>query len=213
MMFLNKMMKEKNMTRADLSRASSVPESTLRDILNGKTEFFRCEVLTVSCIADALDTTVEDLLASYWDEQFDGEGEKDTMKMERHDNSSMIDFYVMVNHTMHKLHASGDLGFINALWKDHWIERFYDAGFYRSAFFLLGLITYLSRRNGKKLKPRYDALRSECLDQPVYSLRTLEEADNTHELSKAKANTESHAIPELACFNIYMTEEDITPQV
>ena len=35
-MYLKKLMKEQHMTRSDLSQASGIPESTLRDILNGK---------------------------------------------------------------------------------------------------------------------------------------------------------------------------------
>ena len=72
MMFLNELMKEKNMTRAELSRKSGVPESTLRDILSGKAQFDRCEVLTVACIAGALDTTIEELLGSHIDEALCG---------------------------------------------------------------------------------------------------------------------------------------------
>ena len=61
-MYLKELMKEKNMTRAGLSHASSIPESTLRDILNNKTQIDRCEAATLMCIADALDTTVEDTI-------------------------------------------------------------------------------------------------------------------------------------------------------
>ncbi len=211
MMFLNKLMKEKNMTPAELSCRSAIPESTLRDILSGKAQFDRCEALTVSCIASALDTTVEELLGSYFDEVFCGEEE--SPKKERHDNSSMLHFYVMVDCTMIKLRSCGDMGFVKAICEDHWIERFYAEGFYRSAFFLLGLVDHLCRLHGQKLVSRFDALREECLDQPVYSLRTMENGDDDDDLREAKECTEIHAVPELARFNIFMTEEDIAPSV
>ena len=35
MMFLNNLMNSRNLTRAELSASSHIPESTLRDILNG----------------------------------------------------------------------------------------------------------------------------------------------------------------------------------
>jgi DNA-binding Xre family transcriptional regulator len=211
MMFLNELMKEKNMTRADLSRISGIPESTLRDILSGKAQFDRCEVLTVACIADALGTTVEELLNCHIDEEFCGDGR--LPKPERHDRSSMLDFYVMVDCTLVKLGSCGDMGFVKAICKDYWIERFYYDGLYRCAFFLLGLIDYLCRLHGQKPVSRFDALRDECLDQPVYSLRTMQEGDEEDALYEAKNCTELNAVPELACFNIYMTKEDIAPLV
>ena len=211
MMFLNELMKKKNMTRADLSRKSSIPESTLRDILSGKAQFDRCEVLTVACIADALGTTVEELLGSHIDEELCG-GDH-LPKAERHDDSSMLDFYVMVDCTLIKLGSCGDMGFVKAICKDYWIERFYYDGLYRCAFFLLGLVDHLCRLHRQELVPRFDAFRDECLDRSVYSLRTLEEGDDEDALHEAKNCTEINAVPELACFNIYMTKEDIAPLV
>ena len=41
--------------------------------------------------------------------------------------------------------------------------------------------------------------------------RTIEEYDDPKELENAKAYAETYAIPELAAFNIFMTEEDISP--
>ena len=66
-MFLNELMDENDMSRAELSRISGVPESTLRDILNGKAQIDHCEAGTLMAIADALDTTVEEIVTNYWD--------------------------------------------------------------------------------------------------------------------------------------------------
>ena len=84
-------------------------------------------------------------------------------------------------------------------------------GFYREALFVLGLTDYLNRKLGKKTDPRFDAYRVYRLDNPVYSLSTIEEYDDPKELENAKAYAETYAIPELAAFNIFMTEEDISP--
>ena len=40
-----------------------------------------------------------------------------------------------------------------------------------------------------------------------------EEGDEEDALYEAKNSTELNAVPELACFNIYMTKEDIAPLV
>lgn len=209
-MYLNTLMEKKNISRAELSRRSCVPESTLRDILNGKARLDHCEALTVSCIAGVLGTTVEDLLINYWDEPLDEE--ENMVWPERHDDSSMLDFYMLVDSTMSKLSACGDMRFVKAICDDYWIERFYTAGFYRSAFFLLGLVDHLCKKHHKKLVSRFDAYRVECLDSSVYSLRTLEEGDCEEEDDEAQAYIETFAVPELARFNIFMTKEDITPE-
>ena len=50
-MYLNTLMEKKNISRAELSRRSCIPESTLRDILNGKARLDQCEA--VSKVLDA----------------------------------------------------------------------------------------------------------------------------------------------------------------
>ena len=129
----------------------SVPPSSVLGILplHGR--------LGLSCIAGVLGTTVEDLLINYWDEPLDEE--ENVVWRERHDDSSMLDFYMLVDSTMSKLSACGDMPFVKAICDDYWIERFYTAGFYRSAFFLLGLVDHLCKKHHKKLVSRFDAYR------------------------------------------------------
>ena len=50
-MFLNNLMNSRNLTRAELSASSNIPESTLRDILNGKAQLDRCEAVTLYNLA------------------------------------------------------------------------------------------------------------------------------------------------------------------
>ena len=164
MMYLKELMKEKNMTRADLSHASSIPESTLRDILNNKTQIDRCEAATLMCIADALDTTVEDILINNWEERMDDIAEP--RKKTLHDQNPLLDFYALVDNTLHKLGKCSETAFVR-------LDRgmFLDAGQYRFALFLLGLTDYLCRKNKLHLFSRFNDYRSRCLDQPVYSMR------------------------------------------
>ena len=51
MMYLNELMNACHMSRAELSARSNIPESTLRDILNGKAQLDRCEAATLYNIA------------------------------------------------------------------------------------------------------------------------------------------------------------------
>ena len=208
-MYLKELMKEKNMTRSDLSHASSIPESTLRDILNNKTQLDRCEAATLMCIADALDTTVEDILINYWDECMDDvtESKKKTL----HDQNPLLDFYALVDNTLHKLGKCSEIAFVHSVCECRWIEMFFDVGQYRFALFLLGLTDYLCRKNQLRLFSRFDDYRSRCLDQPVYSMRTLEESSDLSAYEKARKQAEANALPEFARFRICMTAADIAP--
>ena len=66
-MFLNNLMNARNLTRAELSASSHIPESTLRDILNGKAQLDRCAAVTLYNLAYALDVSAEDILEDYWE--------------------------------------------------------------------------------------------------------------------------------------------------
>ena len=208
-MYLKELMKEKNMTRAGLSHASSIPESTLRDILNNKTQLDRCEAATLMCIADALDTTVEDILINNWEERMDDIAEP--RKKTLHDQNPLLDFYALVDNTLHKLGKCSETAFVRSVCECRWIEMFFDVGQYRFALFLLGLTDFLCRKNQLRLFSRFNDYRSRCLDQPVYSMRTLEESSDLSAYEKARKHAEANALPEFARFRICMTAEDIAP--
>ena len=213
MMYLNELMAEKNMTRAELSRISCIPESTLRDILNGKAQIDRCEAGTLYNIADVLDTTVEEIISHYWDESlleddFDEEPEKKYV----HDSNTLLTFYTLVNAVIQALDTGNDFDFAFFITEERMIEKMYSTEYYREALFLLGLVDYVYRKYDIPKESRFDAYRNSCLDCPVYALSTLEEYDDPDVLEEAKLYAESFAIPELAAFNIFMTEEDISPE-
>lgn len=210
-MYLMNLMNKKCMTRADLSMMSGVPDSTLRDILSGKAQIDHCEAATIYGIADALGTTVEDVLDHYWDECLEDEDEEVWKKQPLHDGHTLLLFYSTVDKLVQLRQAVEDADLASCFSSEPFIDYFFDKGFYREAFFLLGITDYLNRKLGKKTEPRFDAYRVYRLDNPVYSLSTLEEYDDPEELKNAKANAEAYAIPELAAFNIFMTEEDISP--
>ena len=205
MMYLNELMNACHMSRAELSARSNIPESTLRDILNGKAQMDRCEAATLYNIAYALDVSVEDILEGYWDAL-----ERDApARIAVHDDSSLMNFYVLADSMLGRLRATGDLAFIDGIDQNGWIERLYQGREYRCALFLLGMLDYLCRENGVRQVARYDEYRKARLDGPVYALRTLNVNDDDGAFQRARTEAENSAIPELGRFGIYMTEEDI----
>lgn len=212
-MYLNDLMTEHNMSRAALSRISGVPDSTLRDILNGKAQLDRCEAGTLLNIADVLDTTVEEIILHYWDEEYDMEDAFDNEQKRNyvHDANSLLSFYRMVDAVILSREERHDFRMIFHIREENMVEKLYSMGHYREALFLLGIIDYFDKKFGMMKDDRFDAYRNSCLDRPVYALSTLEEYDDNEALNDAKAYAEAYAIPELAAFNIFMTEEDISP--
>lgn len=205
MMYLNELMNACHMSRAELSARSNIPESTLRDILNGKAQLDRCEAATLYNIAYALDVSVEDILEGYWDAL-----ERDApARISAHDENSLMNFYVLADSMLGRLRATGDLAFIDGIDQNGWIERMYQGREYRCALFLLGMMDYLCRKNGVRQVARYDEYRKARLDGPVYALRTLNVNDDDGAFQRARTEAENNAIPELGRFGIYMTEEDI----
>lgn len=205
MMYLNELMNARHMSRAELSARSNIPESTLRDILNGKAQLDRCEAATLYNIAYALDVSVEDILEGYWDAL-----ERDApARTSVHDDHSLMNFYVLADSMLGRLRATGDLTFIDGIDQNGWIERMYQGREYRCALFLLGMMDYLCRKNGVRQVARYDEYRKARLDGPVYALRTLNVNDDDGAFQRARTEAENNAIPELGRFGIYMTEEDI----
>lgn len=205
MMYLNELMNACHMSRAELSARSNIPESTLRDILNGKAQLDRCEAATLYNIAYALDVSVEDILEGYWNEL-----ERDApAHTSVHDENSLMNFYVLADSMLGRLRATDDLAFIDGIDQNEWIERLYQSGQYRCALFLLGMVDYLCRKNGIRQVARYDEYRKARLDRPVYALRTLNVNDDDGAFQRARTEAENNAIPELGRYGIYMTEEDI----
>ena len=205
MMYLNELMNDCHMSRAELSARSNIPESTLRDILNGKAQLDRCEAATLYNIAYALDVSVEDILEGYWDAL-----ERDApSRISVHDENSLMNFYVLADSMLGRLRATGDLAFIDGIDQNGWIERLYQGREYRCALFLLGMLDYLCRKNGVRQVARYDEYRKTRLDGPVYALRTLNVNDDDGAFQRARTEAENSAIPELGRYGIYMTEEDI----
>ena len=210
MTYLKELMEEQNMTREDLCRESGIPDSTLRHILNGESQIDHCEAGTLLSLAETLDTTVEDIVENYWLEVLESKMPRKTIV---HDNGSYMDFFLNVKGAIIRYSWASSLNYLNAIRDSHWIEQYAKCGSYRSALFLLGLSDYLCRKNGLEPDARYDCLRNLVLDRPLYSLRIMEKCDTAQSLERAKSRARNDAIPELARFNIFMSEKDIKAMV
>ena len=210
-MYLQKLMNERNMTRAELCKTSGVPDSTLRDILTGKVRLDRCKSGTLLRIANALETTTDSILEHFLaecPESYDS-GYNDSDPTYLHDNNSLLDFYVLVDLIVQGRAVIPDTDMIRFILSEDLVEKMFSVAHYREGLFLVGLVDYLTRKHGLPQNPRFDVYRKYALDYPVYSLDTLHEYDDTFALEEAKELAEDFAIPELGAYNIFMTEEDI----
>lgn len=192
MMFLNNLMNSRNLTRAELSASSNIPESTLRDILNGKAQLDRCEAVTLYNLAYALDVSVEDILEDYWEEL--ALGRTAHTRIPVHDDHSLMNFCVLADSMLGRLRATGDLAFIDGIDQNEWVERLYDDGQYRCALFLVGVMDYLCRKNGIWQIARYNEYRELRLDTPVYSLSTLNVNSGDGDFQRARNDAENNAM-------------------
>lgn len=61
-MYLNELLRQKNISRYRLSRDSGVPQTTITDICSGKTRIEKCSGDTLYKIAKTLDVTMESLI-------------------------------------------------------------------------------------------------------------------------------------------------------
>ena len=141
-MYLNELMNARQMSRTELSARSRVPESTLRDILSGKTQLDRCEAATLYDLAGALQVSIEDILENYWEEMNAPEASRPVVQ----DEGSLASFYMLTETFLEQLHAMGELAFVQGVYGGDWIRRFFNGRQYRCALFLLGLVIFCAGR-------------------------------------------------------------------
>ena len=212
MMYIKELMKKNNMTRAELSRRSGVPDSTLRDILNDTAQLDRCEVITLVCLASVLGTTVEEIMEHYWEDDDWNDEEDDDDKVTR-PNGQAVFFYVFATIVAADLTEDTPEGYLRFIQRDKWVERFYKDGSYDHALLLVGVSDYLCRKLHQSPVSEYDRYRNDRLEHPIYPLRLMDIDYDGEDYEAEKNDIMACAIPELARFNIFMTEEDIHPKV
>jgi transcriptional regulator with XRE-family HTH domain len=95
MMYLNTLLKEKNITVGQLSKISGVSLSTINDISSSKTSIEKCAVDTLFILAKTLNVIIYVLMGSGTDYRQSFEAFKSTICHQVH-NMGDIDFIIMV---------------------------------------------------------------------------------------------------------------------
>ena len=185
-MLINDELEEKKMTIYQLAKLSGVPYATLNDICHEKTKLTKCSAETVYKISQALDISMEDLLAPYLVKR-----------------SSFENFKSAV---CHRVKEEGDIDFMIGVIKKEYIPRYFKRKWYPECYYLLAMVDYLSRLNDFPLVSDYDDIRRHKLKKIIYpasilAIAAVEGNDN------ALRRSEKEAIPEFMRFNI--VENDI----
>ena len=185
-MLINDLLEEKNITKYRLSKESGVPQATINDICSGKAELEKCAAGTLYKIAKCLGTTVDAILESYVKEY-------------------RCDFETFKSNICHRVHDQGDIEFMLSTLEAGDIRILYEKKWYPEAFYLLGMLDYLSRLNDVPLCTNYNDIRSQRLSKPIYPTGVI----ITSEVLKSDEpykQAEKEAIPEFRRFNIIESE-------
>ena len=174
-------LKQKNMSVYRLAKMSEVPYSTVNDICTGKAQLEKCSAETIYRLAQALDVSMEELLAPCFLKRSSFENFKSTV--------------------CHRVKELGDIDFIAETLESREIRAYYDRKWYPESLYLLAMLDYISRENGIPLCDDYDDLRRCRLEKPIYpaSVRAISAAAKNDETIRRAAET---AIPEFKRFNI-----------
>jgi len=184
-MYINTLLKEKNMTKYMLSKKSGVPHTTVIDICNGKTKINKCNAETIYKLAKVLDVSMEDILIDYAEKRPAFENFKSTV--------------------CHMVKDMGDHDFMIRILESNEIRRLYNKRWYFESLYLLGMLDYLSKENNIPLCNEYNDLRQAKLQSVVYPLGVITRCIFGNS-EQPKADSLKEAIPEFLRHNIVESE-------
>jgi transcriptional regulator with XRE-family HTH domain len=188
-MTLNKLLKEKKLTKYQLANITKVPYSTISDIFNEKRSLEKSSVIVVHKIAQALDTSIEELLKLV------------SSKKTPHRS----DFEIFKSNLRHQLHDSDDRTFMERVQKEDLIRTCFEREWIEEALYSLALFDYLCRVNNLPYEAKYDEYRAMKLDEIVYPadvimMSMIEKNDHY------KKQSFENSLPEFKRFNIVENE-------
>ena len=190
-MFLNDLLRTRNITKYRLSKASGVPQTTITDICSGKAHIEKCSADTLYKIAKALDVSMESLI----EEEMEA----------KYFQPKRIPFENFKSNVCHYVKDKGDIDFIiETLSKDE-IRSLYEREWYAESFYLLAMVDLLSKENDVPLCTNYDDIRSQRLKEPLYPTGVLL-ADEATQTDAHKKEALENAIPEFLNYNIIESE-------
>jgi len=111
------------------------------------------------------------------------------------------DFELFKSNICHWLKEAGDLAFIVQVLQDDHISLYYKKKWYPEAFYLLAMLDYISRENEVPLCNKYDSIRPQKLEKPLYPKSIVLLASLTGD-EKIKEDALNEAIPEFIKHNI-----------
>ncbi len=189
-MYINKLLQEKQISKYKLAKESGVPQTTISDICSGRARIEKCSAETIYKIAKLLDVSMESLV----EESILASGKEKREAFETYKSN-----------ICHYVKDKGDIEFIIDMLEKDEVRRLYRLKWYAEAFYLLGMVDYLSRENDVPICTNYDDLRTKKLSAPLYPTGAilLDQAMKTDEHCK---KCEANAIPEFKRFNLMECE-------
>ena len=185
-MIINERLKEQNMTKYRLSKESGVPQTTINDICSGKAELDKCAAGTLYRIAKVLNISIEDILTSVKEEY-------------------RCSFETYKSNICHHVKDMGDLDFMIHVLESDEIRKLYNKHWYPEALYLLAMLDYLSRVNEVPICTKYNDIRVQKLNKPMYPLGVIL-TSVVMKSEEALKKAEKDAIPEFRRFNIFECE-------
>ena len=159
---------------------TGIPYMTINDLMNGKTSIQNVTLKHAIKIADYLNISVE--------------------KLAKLDNPKFIEFRYFRNNTLHYLKSLGAEPFIKKIINAKEIDYYYKNDGKKYAYYLLALLDYLCRYNNlPKYQDRYNKIRKEKLDKPLFVGGDIFKFDTVEEAEKEFNIT---VIPEFKKYNI-----------
>ena len=189
-MYLNDIMREKNISQYRLSKESGVAQATISDICSGKAKIEKCSADTLYRISKVLNVSMESLIEQ---------------AMAQKNDPHRTSFEVFKSNVCHFVKDKGDIAFIiDTLTRDE-IRSLYKRKWYAECFYLLAMVDYLSRENDVPLCTKYNDIRSQKMKDVIYPASVIL-MDETMKTDKHKQESLTHAIPEFLRFNIVESE-------
>ena len=181
-MTINKLLKQNNVRKIEVSKMTGIPYSTLCDICSGKTKLQNCSAELVFKLAQYFNVSVESLMTTYLNQA--------------------ISFEIFRSNVCHELKSKGDIQFIRDLLENDLVRIYFDDDLVLMSLYLLAMLDYLLHRNNLPECTAYEDIRQYKLQQPMFSssiMAMCSVVDNAEEL---KAKYLKNAIPEFLAFNI-----------
>lgn len=189
-MYLNDIMREKNISQYRLSKESGVAQATISDICSGKAKIEKCSADTLYRISKVLNVSMESLIEQ---------------EMKQKSETHRTSFEVFKSNVCHFVKYKGDIDFIIDTLTSDEIRSLYKRKWYAECFYLLAMVDYLSRENDVPLCTKYNDIRSQKMKDVIYPASVIL-MDETMKTDKHKQESLTHAIPEFLRFNIVESE-------